>query len=497
MHRYLLCLLAGLACADDHTREDRAALFDYLVAKTLEREAFSPPKNARLGLDFARQAEELRAEFLAADRDDALYCALLKLSNLRRDRHLRIDEIDGGIDARRSSFYAPIRFAPDFTDPDSVGFFVADRARGFPYLRRPELGDRLLAVGDVPVAEHAARIDPFLRYSTAAHGAWELAEALATTRLFYPAALRPAELKLTLQAADGSAYVLRLPWEEDPYRFEGVGARRFPGFRRIFRRGCYTLYLPEEGAGPVLLDWHRFERESLHADMADLMELAAARGLLDADVIVDLTHSRGGSLGADVLRRLSPRPFRTTFGNLRCSDVVAPFTAERRRRYGSEHPLVEWLEEDVAAALARGDAYAPAVPFKLAHLPRDSDGLMQPAEVCFRGRLVILVGPRGGSHLDQFAAMVIDNDAGHSIGMATGGYSNTWEWTEDVRFPTSGAPAVRFQWSIGHTLRPNGEVLEGNPAEPVEYIPLTAAAWPDYHDALLRRALAWLEEGQR
>ena len=32
---------------------------------------------------------------------------------------------------------------------------------------------------------------------------------------------------------------------------------------------------------------------------------------------------------------------------------------------------------------------------------------------------------------------------------------------------------VQFQWSIGHTIRPNGEVLAGNPAQPDIYIPLT------------------------
>jgi hypothetical protein len=44
-------------------------------------------------------------------------------------------------------------------------------------------------------------------------------------------------------------------------------------------------------------------------------------------------------------------------------------------------------------------------------------------------------------------------------------------------------------YDIGHTIRPNGEVLEGNPAEVDEWIPLTAAGHADYYARMLRAAL--------
>ncbi len=48
----VVALLGNLSAADDvGTREDRAALFDYLLTKTMERESFSPVKNQNLGLD--------------------------------------------------------------------------------------------------------------------------------------------------------------------------------------------------------------------------------------------------------------------------------------------------------------------------------------------------------------------------------------------------------------------------------------------------------------
>jgi hypothetical protein len=72
--------------------------------------------------------------------------------------------------------------------------------------------------------------------------------------------------------------------------------------------------------------------------------------------------------------------------------------------------------------------------------------------------------------------------------MPTGGYSNTWEGTETLKFPISGKPAVEYMWSIGHTIRPNGEIVEGNPAPVDEYIPLTRENFQNYKPMLLERA---------
>jgi hypothetical protein len=106
--------------------------------------------------------------------------------------------------------------------------------------------------------------------------------------------------------------------------------------------------------------------------------------------------------------------------------------------------------------------------------------------------MVVWLSPYGGSHLDQFASIVVDNDLGHTIGMPAGGYSNTWEWEEVLRFPTSGEPVMRFMWSIGHTIRPNGEILEGNPAQVADFIPVTWDNYESYYQLLLARTLEYL-----
>lgn len=53
----------------------------------------------------------------------------------------------------------------------------------------------------------------------------------------------------------------------------------------------------------------------------------------------------------------------------------------------------------------------------------------------------------------------------------------------------AGRPIVRYQWSLGHSLRPNGEILQYNPAQVHESILQTRDNYFDYHAMLLRRTL--------
>jgi hypothetical protein len=262
-----------------------------------------------------------------------------------------------------------------------------------------------------------------------------------------------------------------------------------------FSTETYDLYLHTGGRDVVLLQWHGFQ-STLEEDVDQLVTYAEANGLLGHALIVDATGSRGGSDGAYALQRMTGRAFSVTFGNLRLSDVFPDFVDSIRARGDTSATgtrLLSWLEGPVTDAYLAGDAYSEDVPFKLADLPADSDGVLEPAPVHFEGPLVAFFGPEGGSHLDQFSAMIADNDLGYTIGMPTGGYSNTWEWTETVTMPGTDRPLVDFMWSIGQTIRPNGEVLEGNPADVDERVPPTAENWGGYHALLLERAYAYLD----
>ena len=242
-------------------------------------------------------------------------------------------------------------------------------------------------------------------------------------------------------------------------------------------------------------------------DVDALVEYAAEHDLLDRTLVMDVTRSRGGSLGPYAMQRLQPRAFKTTFGNLRLSDVTLPFVEDKRTDFEAQTIedsgvreiiddgtwLMEWLEEDVIPALERGDAYSNNVPFKSAHAPRDSDGILEPTPVHFRGPIVLISGPQGGSHLDQFASIIKDNELGAIVGMPPGGYSNTWEWDQVLTMPGMGRPLLSFMWNIGHSIRPNGEILEGNPIEVDEWVPLTPDNVTNYYGILLERALAAVE----
>ena len=49
-------------------------------------------------------------------------------------------------------------------------------------------------------------------------------------------------------------------------------------------------------------------------------------------------------------------------------------------------------------------------------------------------------------------------------------------------------------WTIGHTISPKGEIVEGNPAPVDEYLPLTRKNASGYVDALIERALVYLQD---
>ena len=125
------------------TPEDREALFDYILEKTLQREAFSPIKNQRLDLDVEQEMRKYREEMIAADTDEKLYYTLVKISNARKDRHLKVSLVAGGLtlpDATGVSLsnypepgsaipHAPIRFAVDFEKEGDYFVFVGDYAK--------------------------------------------------------------------------------------------------------------------------------------------------------------------------------------------------------------------------------------------------------------------------------------------------------------------------------------------------------------------------------
>lgn len=508
---FILFSFLVTGCPSGNTaRADREALFDYILAKTMEREAFSPIKNETLGIDIEQEMLKYRDEVINAGTDIELYYALVKLSNARRDRHLSVSPVEGGLELpKQETLEAPIRFLPDYGSETDFFVFVCDFTKDINKYTNgisPEVGDKLLTINGASFKEYCDQTEPFYRYSTKSGLWWKMAESTSRKSRLLPPHFYRDTVTFSLERKDGEKYTVEVPYlNDESLTWEGYRNPSYPGFKKTLETETFTLYLPEGELNVVLLQWHGFRADLIPA-MDKLMEFAQKEGLLDRDVIVDATRSRGGSKGAYAIQRLSPKPFKTTFGNIRISDVVMPFIERKREQFANRRVmdgsatetvddgswLMDWLENDVVAAVEAGEEYTNNVPFKLAHLPKDSDGIVQPAEVHFTGKMVVFLGPQGGSHLDQFASIVADNDLALVLGMPAGGYSNTWEWYETLVFPGSQKPVVEFMWSMGHTIRPNGEILEGNPAMVDEYFPVTGENFSTYYETLMTRAMEYL-----
>jgi hypothetical protein len=402
-----------------------------------------------------------------------------------------------------------VRILPDFAAGGGT-YFIADAATEAGGSALPEIGSRVLSINGLDAAAWEREATAYMRHSTIAGLRWKLAQLMTEDSALLPPEMRSASLEVTVEDPAGRIASFDLPWlEAGSVEWAGVSEPSYEGFETLLETVTFDLLVDDERR-IVILVWTGF-RETMIEDVDALMEMAEARDLLDYTMIVDVTRSGGGSRGAYAVQRLQSRPFKTTFGNLRLSEVIEPWVLERQESFGStvftdgETPeliddgswLMEWLEMDVLPALERGDEYTNDVPFKSAHAPRDSDGVLSPAPVHFRGPFAVISGPDGGSHLDQFIHQVVDNGLGPVVGMQPGGYSNTWEWEEVVTLTGSDRPLVRFMWNIGHTITPGGEIAEGNPAVIDVEVPLGADNVRDYYRLLLDTALQALSDWSR
>ena len=477
---------------------ERTAFFDDFVAKTMRRTAWSPFKWQALGTTFERELEVhgLRAEFAAAETRIEMLRAVHKLNLLRKDHHLRLSATTEVLDNR----FAPIRFYPDLEAESNPFFFVANlsdevRSRGV------TRGDRLIAVNGKPTAEYLWMLEPYLLGSTRRHVYIREAPVYLSAKnsLFGPELYAnggTVTYRLENQVT-GEWYDVTLGYdfesaEDVPWLFAPAVAGNRGGnvayYRQFYERfGCELVFDNELDAALYLnrdirvavIEW--YDLEDTQQSIDDLVAAAAREGALEYDVIVDGTHGSGGTGSELVVRALSNATFKNTFGNVRVDDLE--FTRANKANHG---PAVEvWIDDAIAA----GRSYTTNEPFKLRNFPRGSDGVMEPAAERFTGEKVMLFFPWGGSNLDQFASMVGDNPQTgiHTIGMTMGGYSNTWEWGETLEVP--GVGPVDFEWDIGHTIRPNGEVLEGNPSHAAEWIPFTRDNFDRYFELLMTRAL--------
>ncbi|MEM9329050.1 MAG: hypothetical protein AAGA85_25530, partial [Bacteroidota bacterium] len=266
------------------TPEDRAALFDYIYEKTLEREAWSPIKEEVLNYDPRAAMRALKEEVVNADNDVDLYYALQKLSASRRDRHLSIDLIDGGLVLPEiEEGQAPINFHPDFANPDDYFMFVADLGKDLAtYVAgdQPEIGDKLLKVNGEDFDAYFERVRLYTRYSNRENLWRRVADDISSKDRGLPPSFFKEELTMTLERQNGTVYEIALPYLKEVDWTYGRVFNDYPGFKLVpsFQYESFQLYEPTDPRNKTLLLWWYGFRGDLPDASDALVEWAEAKG---------------------------------------------------------------------------------------------------------------------------------------------------------------------------------------------------------------------------
>ena len=188
---------------------DLEALFDEIISKTEQREAFSEGKEKNIGFSAIEDMRKLRDEFIASETELELYFALVKLSNVRRDGHLAVGTVDRGLPGpeRRPCVAAPIYVLPEITDVHNPTFFVSAVGEG---VTSPERGDVIVGVNGSSMEEYIDEFAPWISHSTLPGLYWRMASPLPRQFSGRPLSLYSERLYLTLERPSGERYDVSL-----------------------------------------------------------------------------------------------------------------------------------------------------------------------------------------------------------------------------------------------------------------------------------------------
>jgi C-terminal processing protease CtpA/Prc len=501
--KYLLLFITLLHiqfCFAQTEFESTNDLYKYLKSSILERDAFSDIKLERLDLDVKASLEKHKKTFIKANTAEDLYFEILKLSNLREDSHLKLKPF---FNQDRENTLLPIRLEPEFTDEQNPRLILSEFAYGtrnsFVSLN---IGDELVSINGIPYDELVQKCKPFLPASTRAKYFYELAKNLTRNSFNLSRVINQSKMVFVFKDSreEITTQTLNLVPSENLY-FDSH--RHYDDFIEVMSTTNFSAYISKRGMDIMLFELKDFGN-NFSNDVDELMDWAIENRKLHASVIVDARYTDGGQNGVYLLKYLTSRPFRITMGNLKLSDITESFIEIKTSQIETETQkglnsiaelndksvLDNWLNTSVTKSIEAGDAYSENVPFKLMYPTKDDS--IHPFNEAFRGRLVVLTSSRSGSQIDQFVSMVTDNKMGHTIGMPTGGYSNTWEWKEKLMMPKTDTVLCEFKWSIGQTIRPNGEPLEGNPANVDDYFPRTKENFEKYDDLIMEKTVKYL-----
>ena len=278
-------------------------LFNYLTSSIFAREAFSPIKNQNLHIDLKRQFKENRKSFLQANTDEDLYFEILKLSNLRRDSHLKMKPTFlESIDKKK----LPITFMVVFEGKSPL--FIVDQiahgfADAFPDLR---IGDELVQVGDMHFEDFIEVTKQYIPSSTNNNHYYRLAEELSTNAFNLSKVVNLNNPVFKFRSIDHSTHRYTFSYHKKrELTFKEL--RKYKDFNLVLTADNFNTYVHKEQQ-ILLLEWLDFE-EDLPDDVDTLMEWAVHNDKLTHHLIIDATQSSGGINSIYALRRLINKPF--------------------------------------------------------------------------------------------------------------------------------------------------------------------------------------------
>ena len=177
---WFLILISLLGCNSNKSKPDdniNETLYNYLTSTILEREAFSPIKNEQLNINLKKEFAKHKTSFLQAKTDEDLYFEILKLSNLRRDSHLKMKPLF--LESYKKKVL-PIKIGVVF-DAKKPIFVVEqianDYANEYPNLN---VGDELIKIGNTNIEKVIAETKKYIPSSTNNNHFLRLAKALST-----------------------------------------------------------------------------------------------------------------------------------------------------------------------------------------------------------------------------------------------------------------------------------------------------------------------------
>jgi hypothetical protein len=506
----LLLSCAAVAFASDadvYFGTDREALFQSYAATIRDGQYLSAEGFHRLDTTWEKELEKAHRRFLDAKTKQDVYYALLSLKNSYHDMHCRLSVPDA-LEPKGETAALPLKFRP--ARVGSKLEFVVEWSR----LPGVEKGDALKSYDGKSPEELLATFTEWEVGNSPERREFEFARWLTVRD---PKDAPPSETSaVELVLRDGKGREASARAEFSPRRREESSPAAEPslrddadyaGWTPDFTGLNYRVYADTASGTLVLRDssfwygfseaelWNRlrlvsyktepiWERGSLQAhddfervDMERLGDYLKSRNAQFGRLLVDVRENGGGPIAQRLTEFVADKPYRATWSVTRLLPLLrrdAQFRDAAYPRPYSGKAAMTIRELESGAELASPHAFICKTDDCG---PREGDG--KPSALGLHYKTALLTGPYCVSSCDQFAAVFLDNGFGPVVGLPPAGASSPSR--ADVKLKLADGEEFSLGLSFGITYRPNGEVLEGNPARPTK----TLYPGPNY----LRRVL--------